>query len=69
MAYEDPRAAGDGSLADLADVATQARRYLLEPADHSWQEVMAALQRAFGDGETDDLVHAFEIRVRSNKRP
>ena len=68
MAYEGARAAEEGRNADLADIATQARRYLLEPADHSWQEVMAAMQRAFGDGETEDLVHAFEIRVRSNKR-
>jgi hypothetical protein len=68
LAHEGARAADDGSHADLADIAARARHYLLEPADHSWQEVMAAMQRAFGDGETEDLVHAFEIRVRSARR-
>jgi hypothetical protein len=53
----------------LAAVATQARRYLREPADGPWQEVVRALRQALGDSETYDLLHAIEIRFRTSKGP
>ncbi len=68
MAYEGTNGADNGSSPDLDDIATQTRRYLIEPAEHSWVEVMAALRRALGEDGTDDLVQAFEIRVRSSRR-
>lgn len=67
MAYRDLERTGLPAGADIAAFDTQARRYLLEPDDGSWDEMMRALRRAIGDGETDDLLRAIEIRVRTAK--
>lgn len=51
----------------LAAVGIQARHYLLEPGDGPWDDVIRALSAALGNGETEDLLRAAEIRFRTSK--
>lgn len=51
----------------LAAVGIRARRYLLEPGDGPWYEIVRALTEALGDGETYDLLRAIEIHVHTNR--
>lgn len=53
----------------LAAIGAQARRFLLEPADAPWQEVLRALRAAFGDDQTDELLRAIQIRYRTSRSP
>lgn len=51
----------------LAVVGIRARRYLLEPGDGPWYDVVRALTDALGDDEAYDLLRAIEIRVHTNR--
>jgi hypothetical protein len=80
MGTEDVRIPGDGGLLHgeaagtmshappevLAAVGIRARRYLLEPGDGPWYDIVQALTDALGDGETYDLLRAIEIHLRTN---
>ena len=46
-------------------IPIQARRYLLEPGDGPWHEVVRALSEAFGEDETDELLRAIKVRMRT----
>lgn len=52
----------------IADVRTRARCYLREPADASWHELVEALTRTYGDGDTYDLLHAVTIHSQTSRR-
>ncbi len=51
----------------LAEVRTRARRFVQEPAEAAWDDLVHALRRAYGDGDTYDLLHAVEIHTRTSK--
>lgn len=51
----------------LAEVRTRARRFVQEPAEAAWDDLVHALRRAYGDGDTYDLLHAVEIHCRMSK--
>ena len=53
---------------DGAAIDQQARRYLSEPGDAPWDEVVRALRGAIGHSEADDLLRAIEIRLRTARR-
>jgi hypothetical protein len=52
----------------MAEVCRRARRYVQEPADAAWIELVDALRRAYGDEETYDLLLAVEIHSRTSRR-
>jgi hypothetical protein len=52
----------------IADVRTRARCYLREPAEASWQELLKALTRTYGDDETYDLLRAVTIHSQTSRR-
>jgi len=61
-------AAGRDARPDvLAAVGTRARRYLLEPGDGPWYDVVRALTEALGDDEAYDLLRAIEIHVYASR--
>ena len=67
---DDSTSHENGARADLqaeaiADVGTRARRYVQEPSDPSWHDLVDALARTYGDGETYDLLRAVEIHSRT----
>jgi hypothetical protein len=63
------RNAARSALAEaIADVRTRARCYLREPADASWHELLEALTRTYGDGETYDLLRAVTIHSQTSRR-
>jgi hypothetical protein len=45
----------------MDEVRTRAQRYLQEPAEGAWLDLVAALARAHGDGATYELLRAVEI--------
>lgn len=49
----------------IAEVRRQARRYVQEPCETAWNDLVDALTRSYGDGETYDLLRAVEIHFRS----
>jgi hypothetical protein len=52
-------------LADtLAAIQTRARRYLQEPEDAAWHDLVDALASAHGDSATDELLRAVEVHSR-----
>jgi hypothetical protein len=60
----------DGGQAQLlaeaiAEVRTRARCYLQEPAEAAWYDLVEALTRLCGDGETYDLLRAVTIHSRT----
>jgi hypothetical protein len=62
------RDAARSALAEaIADVRTRARCYLREPADASWHELLQALTRTYGDGETYDLLRAVTIHSQTSR--
>jgi len=66
------RASMDAARAELLaeaieDVHTRARRYIQEPADDGWHDLIRALTRAHGDTATYDLLHAIEIHVLTSR--
>ena len=52
----------------VAEVGTRARRYVQEPADAAWHDLLAALARTYGDSDTYDLLRAVEIHTRIGSR-
>jgi hypothetical protein len=52
----------------MADVRARARRYLQEPADDAWHDLVEALARTHGDSDAYDLLRAVEIHTRASKR-
>ena len=50
----------------VAAVGARARRYVQEPADCAWHELVAALARTHGDGQAYDLLRAVEIHSRTS---
>ena len=65
MTYQDLEPAKASAVIDVTTIDIQARRYLLEPGDAAWDEVVRALGGALGEAETDDLLRAMEIRLRT----
>jgi hypothetical protein len=53
----------------FAGVGTRARRYVQEPAEAPWHDLVDALTRAYGDSEAYDLLRAVEIHSRTCVRP
>lgn len=49
----------------IAEVRRQARRYVQEPSEAAWNDLVDALTRSYGDGETYDLLRAVEIHSRA----
>jgi hypothetical protein len=65
-------AAADAARAELmaqaiAELGTRARRYLQEPAEPAWHDLIAALARTIGDSAAYDLLRALEIRQRTSR--
>ena len=52
----------------IAEVRVRARRYLQEPADDAWHDLVEALARTHGDSDAYDLLRAVEIHTRASKR-
>ena len=46
----------------------QSRRYLNEPSEAAWYELVRALSNAFGDAEAYDLLRATEIHAQLRGR-
>jgi hypothetical protein len=61
LTHSDTNGKGD----QLAAISVQARRFLLEPADAPWHEVVRALSEALGEDETYELLRAIQIRYRT----
>lgn len=61
-------ARGDLLREALADVRVRATRYVQEPADDAWHDLVTALARTHGDSEAYDLLRAVEIRLRTSRR-
>ncbi|HEY7525551.1 MAG TPA: hypothetical protein VIA82_01785 [Candidatus Limnocylindria bacterium] len=68
MTEDDSERTHAVTIADVAPIEIQARRYLLEPGDAAWNDVVRALDGALGETEADDLLKAVEIRLRTAKR-
>jgi hypothetical protein len=65
--------AGDAARAELlmeamADLRSRASRYVREPADDAWNDLVLALARIHGDSEAYDLLRAIEIRLSTTRR-
>ncbi|MGH2483566.1 MAG: hypothetical protein ACRDE9_03810 [Candidatus Limnocylindria bacterium] len=56
----------DASPDPVPAVGIWARRYLLEPGDGPWYDMVRTLREALGDDETYDLLRAIEIRFRTS---
>lgn len=52
----------------IVQVRTRARRYVQEPAETAWHDLVQALTRTYGDTETYDLLRAVEIHFRTDIR-
>ena len=52
----------------VADVSVRARRYLQQPADDTWRDLVQALTRTHGDNDAYDLLRAVEIHTRTSRR-
>ena len=52
-------------LETLEAIHTRARRYLQEPEEGAWHDLVDALARAHGDGATHELLRAVEIHSRT----
>jgi hypothetical protein len=50
----------------VADVSARARRYVQEPAEGAWHDLVAALARTHGDSQAYDLLRAVEIHSRTS---
>jgi len=63
----------DAARADLlaeatAEVRSRVRRYVQEPSEPSWHDLVEALTQTYGDGEAYDLLRAMEIHTRTSLR-
>ena len=52
----------------LSAVGIRARRFLLEPGDGPWYDIIRTLRESLGDDETYDLLRAIEIRFRTTTK-
>jgi hypothetical protein len=52
----------------IAEVHARAGRYLREPAESAWLDLVDALTRAHGDSEAYELLRAIEIHTRISGR-
>jgi hypothetical protein len=52
----------------IAEVRRRARRYVQEPSDTAWHDLVDGLTRTYGDMETYDLLRAVEIHSRTSRR-
>jgi hypothetical protein len=50
-----------------AEVRARARRYVQEPAEAAWHDLVDALTRAYGDSETYDLLRAVAIHTKTRQ--
>jgi hypothetical protein len=50
---------------ELAEVRTRARRYIQEPAEAAWHDLVEALTRTYGDSDAYDILRAVEIHSRT----
>lgn len=50
-----------------AEVRARARRYVQEPAEAAWHDLVEALTRAYGDSETYDLLRAVAIHAQTRR--
>jgi hypothetical protein len=64
-ANEMDRARAELFAEGIAQVRARALRYVQEPGDGPWYELVQALARTFGDSETHDLLRAVEIHSRT----
>lgn len=55
-------------LEELAEVRTRARRYIQEPAETAWHDLVEALTRTYGDSDAYDILRAVEIHSRTRLR-
>ncbi len=51
----------------LADLRVRATRYLQEPADDAWHDLVTALARTHGDTGAYDLLRAVEVHFRTSR--
>ncbi len=57
-------------LEAMVAIQTRARRYLQEPEEGAWHDLVDALARAHGDTATYELLRAAEVHSRiSGRRP
>jgi hypothetical protein len=52
----------------MAELHLRTTRYVQEPADEAWDDLVTALTRTHGDSDAYDLLRAIEIRVRTSRR-
>ncbi len=52
----------------IEQVRVRAQRYVQEPADGAWHDLVQALARTFGDSEAYDILRAAEIHHRLRLR-
>jgi hypothetical protein len=62
---EMDRARADLFAEGIAQVRARALRYVQEPAEGAWDDLVQALVRTYGDSETYDLLRAVEIHCRT----
>ncbi len=67
-ASEMDRARAELLSGAIAEVRRRAHRYVQEPSDAAWHDLVEGLTRTYGDGETYDLLRAVEIHSRTNGR-
>lgn len=65
---EIDRARAELLIEAVAEVATRAQRYVQEPAEAAWHDLLGALTRTYGDSEAYDLLRAVEIHARIGSR-
>jgi hypothetical protein len=61
---ESPRA--ELLMEAIADIRVRAKRYVQEPGDAAWHDLVSALARTHGDSEAYDLLRAVEIHLRTS---
>jgi hypothetical protein len=52
----------------LEEVAAQSRRYVREPSEAAWYELVRALSNVFGDADAYELLRATEIHSGVRRR-
>ena len=53
---------------EMAEVRTRARRYIQEPVEAAWHDLVEALTRTYGDSDAYDILRAVEIHSRTRGR-
>lgn len=52
----------------LRDISAQTRRYVAEPSEAAWYELVRALSNVFGDADAYELLRAAEIHSDTRRR-